>query len=74
MPLMGCDWLDVIYKKWCDTFPINLIQNNSKKFFVDKTSDIVKKRYSKLLDNDLSKPITGFTVGVRMNENAKNTT
>lgn len=71
IPLMGRDWIDALFPKWRNNFALNSIQNREDNGQKEKAVNEIKLQYAKLFDNDMSKPIKGFTVDIRMNENAQ---
>jgi hypothetical protein len=78
MPLLGREWLNIVCPRWRDAFFVNAFTEKGKmmstddlKRFRENVSREIKANFGKLFDNDLSKPITGISVDIRMKENMK---
>lgn len=71
-PLLGRDWLDILNPAWRSRFKLNKIESPPPLdvFRLNMVSQL-KKDYPNVFDDDLSEPIRGFTVDIRMNKNAK---
>lgn len=72
-PLMGRDWLDKVYPAWRKAFKINAVheKDDELKNFRENFVSEVRRKYAKLFDNDLSKPIKDFVVDIKIDENAR---
>ena len=60
-PLLGRNWLDIIFKNWQKVFSINAIKEEGN--FV--------QRYSKVFDDNYSEPILKYTADIFMDKEAK---
>lgn len=79
LPLMGQDWLDVLYPGWRQFFSNfstkNMISdnelNNVLNFNINTYQSQLKSRFSQVFSNDLSKPVKNFEAEIIVNENAQ---
>jgi hypothetical protein len=79
MPLLGREWLNIVCPQWRDAFLVNAVVENEKKMmseddlkrFRENMCREIKANFGELFDNDLSKPIKGISVDIRMKENVK---
>jgi hypothetical protein len=81
LPLLGRDWLNVLCPKWREAFRINKVvalQGDKTELLRKKVEQLrskivkdYKRDFAELFDNDLSKPIQGITVDIRMKPGVK---
>jgi hypothetical protein len=79
MTLLGREWLNIVCPQWRDAFSVNAIALNENKMvseddlkrFRENMSREIKANFGQLFNNDLSKPISGISVDIRMKENVK---
>jgi transposase InsO family protein len=77
MPLLGRLWLNELCPQWREAFKVNKIEQKQAEVNVkvnelrEKVVRESKVRYKKLFDNDLSEPISGIEVDIRMKAGVK---
>lgn len=73
LPLLGRDWISVIWPEWHKNFTINALVSakEERKSWRDKTVREFKLRYAAVFDGDLTSPIKDVVVDIRMKENVK---
>ena len=72
IPLLGRDWLEVLCPNWRSNFRINAVKENTDlEGFRKQTIMKLKNEFPNVFDDDLTEPIRGFKVDVRMDINAK---
>ena len=75
MPLLGREWLNVLFPKWRSAFAINAISVREEQIIVNlfrnKAMREIENDFRELFDNDLSKPIRDIEVDIKMNLDAK---
>lgn len=65
IPLLGRDWLDVLFPLWRSNFSVNKINEN-----LDKKIDDLKVQFPKVFSNDLKDPIIGYDVQLKLKKDA----
>lgn len=71
-PLLGRDWLEKLIPSWRGQLKINSVKTSSDlDEFRVKVVREMKLKYPSVFDNDLTKPIRGFEVDIKMGHNAR---
>ncbi|XP_058826773.1 uncharacterized protein LOC131686795 [Topomyia yanbarensis] len=68
--LLGRDWLSAIWPQWRETFNLNSLCESKRQQWVKKTVENLKTQYAPAFDEDLTEPIKGVEVDIRMDSNA----
>ena len=75
IPLLGREWLNILFPKWRSAFKINAVSDSNEQmivnFFRNKIVTEIKNDFRELFDNDLSKPIRDIEVDIKMNFEVK---
>lgn len=72
LPLLGRDWLDVLWPSWRDSFKVNSVGlSNREDSFRTKVVKDLKLKFPSVFNNDLTNPIKDFKVDIRMHEGFK---
>lgn len=70
--LLGRDWLEVLCPSWRERLSINKVTSPLTSSKLEKFREVVvgdyKKKFPNVFDNDLSRPIKGFNVDIRIGE------
>lgn len=71
-PLLGRNWLNILLPSWQSRFKINSIDSPKEIDLVrNRVVNKLKSKFPRVFDDDLTKPILGFTVDIRINESFK---
>lgn len=70
VPLLGRDWLNVIWPDWRDTFNLNSLREIKRELWVKNTIKKFKQDFSAAFDDNLTEPIKDVVVDIRIDEHA----
>lgn len=72
IPLLGRDWMDIVFPGWRSFFNLNAVSMISaiSEPKVNEWIREIKANYSELFDNNLKDPIKEFQVDIKVNDNA----
>jgi Zinc knuckle len=70
-PLLGRDWLDILYPSWRKFFNVNSLESGKNSQSQSEVVTNIKNSYTTLFDNDLSSPVIDFKADIQLIDNAK---
>ena len=73
VPLLGRDWLNVIWPHWRKSFSLNSVQpsTESREQWVKNVVSKLKREFSRAFDEDLTEPIKDVVVDIKIDDSAK---
>lgn len=71
VPLIGRDWLNIIWPNWRKSFALNSVKSESREEWTKHVVNNLKREFYKAFDEDLTQPIKDVVVDIKIEDNAK---